>query len=182
MLSLLTDDKLRRVLARMLDPNEFLGDHGIRSLSTRPPRQPVRLPFGRAGVSRRVSAGGIRHRDVRRQLELARPDLGADQRAARPRAAADVRVLRRRVPGRVPDRFGAVHDAVSRWRRSCRTAWARSSCATTRAAVPSTAARRSSSTIRGGTTTCRSTSTSTATTAPAWARATRPAGRRSSPR
>ena len=33
MLSLLTDDKLRRVLARMLDPAEFLGDHGIRSLS-----------------------------------------------------------------------------------------------------------------------------------------------------
>ncbi len=33
MLSMLNDDKLRRVLARMLDPNEFLADHGIRSLS-----------------------------------------------------------------------------------------------------------------------------------------------------
>jgi hypothetical protein len=33
MLSMLNDDKLRRVLARMLDPHEFLGDHGIRSLS-----------------------------------------------------------------------------------------------------------------------------------------------------
>jgi hypothetical protein len=33
MLSLLTDDKLRRLLARMLDPKEFLGDYGIRSLS-----------------------------------------------------------------------------------------------------------------------------------------------------
>jgi hypothetical protein len=33
MLSLLDDKKLRRVLARMLDPNEFLGDHGIRSIS-----------------------------------------------------------------------------------------------------------------------------------------------------
>jgi hypothetical protein len=33
MLSLLNDDKLRRVLSRMLDPNEFLSDHGIRSLS-----------------------------------------------------------------------------------------------------------------------------------------------------
>jgi hypothetical protein len=33
MLSLLTDDKLRRVLKRMLDPAEFLGDHGIRSVS-----------------------------------------------------------------------------------------------------------------------------------------------------
>jgi hypothetical protein len=33
MLSMLDDDKLRRVLARMLDPNEFLSDFGIRSLS-----------------------------------------------------------------------------------------------------------------------------------------------------
>jgi hypothetical protein len=33
MLSLLPEDKLRRVLARMLDPAEFLGDYGIRSLS-----------------------------------------------------------------------------------------------------------------------------------------------------
>ena len=33
MLSLLDDKKVRRVLARMLDPNEFLGDHGIRSIS-----------------------------------------------------------------------------------------------------------------------------------------------------
>jgi hypothetical protein len=33
MLSLLDEKKLRRVLARMLDPNEFLGDHGIRSIS-----------------------------------------------------------------------------------------------------------------------------------------------------
>jgi hypothetical protein len=33
MLALLDDTKLRRVLARMLDPNEFLGDHGIRSIS-----------------------------------------------------------------------------------------------------------------------------------------------------
>jgi hypothetical protein len=33
LISLLTEDKLRRVLARMLDPAEFLGDHGIRSLS-----------------------------------------------------------------------------------------------------------------------------------------------------
>ncbi|HVY38555.1 MAG TPA: glucosidase [Polyangia bacterium] len=33
MISLLDEDKLRRVLARLLDPAEFLGDHGIRSLS-----------------------------------------------------------------------------------------------------------------------------------------------------
>jgi hypothetical protein len=33
MISLLNDDNLRRVLARMLDPAEFLSDYGIRSLS-----------------------------------------------------------------------------------------------------------------------------------------------------
>jgi len=33
MLSLIGEEKLRRVLARMLDPAEFLGDYGIRSLS-----------------------------------------------------------------------------------------------------------------------------------------------------
>ncbi|BBL68776.1 MGH1-like glycoside hydrolase domain-containing protein [Methanoculleus chikugoensis] len=32
-LSLLTEERLRRVLSRMLDANEFLGDYGIRSLS-----------------------------------------------------------------------------------------------------------------------------------------------------
>jgi hypothetical protein len=33
MLSILNEDRLRRVLARMLDPEEFLSDYGIRSLS-----------------------------------------------------------------------------------------------------------------------------------------------------
>jgi hypothetical protein len=33
MLALLDENKLRRVLHRMLDPGEFLGDHGLRSLS-----------------------------------------------------------------------------------------------------------------------------------------------------
>ena len=46
MLSLLTDEKLRRVLARMLDPNEFLGRPRHPVAVALPPRAPVRLQCG----------------------------------------------------------------------------------------------------------------------------------------
>ncbi len=51
-------------------------------------RSSVRLPRRRPGVSRRLSARRIRHRHVRRQLQLARPDLDAGQRPDHPRPAA----------------------------------------------------------------------------------------------
>ena len=78
----------------------------------RPPRQPLRLPLGRQRVPRRVPPRRVRHRHVRWQLQLARTDLGADQRAHHPRAPADVRLLRRRLQGRMPDRLGSVHDPL----------------------------------------------------------------------
>ena len=49
---------------------------------------------------------------VRRQLELARPDLVPGQRAADPGPAQPVRLLRRRVHRRVPDRLRAADDAL----------------------------------------------------------------------
>ena len=53
-----------------------------------PRRASLRLQRGRPGIPGELSAGGIGHRHVRRQLQLARPDLDAGQRAADPRAAA----------------------------------------------------------------------------------------------
>ena len=50
LLSLLTDDKLRRILARMLDENEFLGPYGIRSLS-RVYEQPYNVQLGNESFS-----------------------------------------------------------------------------------------------------------------------------------
>jgi hypothetical protein len=43
MMSMLDEHNLRRVLAIMLDPEEFLSDHGIRSISRRHEGQPCRF-------------------------------------------------------------------------------------------------------------------------------------------
>ncbi len=105
LLSILDETKLRRVLARMLDEERFLGPHGIRSLSRWHLDHPYVFEVGRAGVPRRLPAGRIRHGHVRRQLQLARPDLVPGQPADHPRPAAVLPLLRRRVQDRVPDRL-----------------------------------------------------------------------------
>ncbi len=43
LLSIVDRDQLRRILKVMLDPNEFLSDHGIRALSRRHLAEPYRL-------------------------------------------------------------------------------------------------------------------------------------------
>ena len=43
MLAIVDVERLRRLLAAMLDPGEFLSDHGIRSLSKRHERQPLHI-------------------------------------------------------------------------------------------------------------------------------------------
>ena len=140
---------------------------------------PVRLRGRRPGVPGRLPAGRIRQRDVRRQLQLARPDLDAGQRADHPGAAPVPQLLRRRVHDRVPDRSGRTDEPV-RGRRGDRPP----------ARVDLPARRDGHRPVYGGTRdvpgrpglarpSC-STSTSTATTAPASARATRPAGPASS--
>ena len=49
MLSIVDEDKLRRLLAAMLDPKEFLSDHGLRGLSRRHLQHPLTIEVG--GVS-----------------------------------------------------------------------------------------------------------------------------------
>ena len=51
MLSVITPEKLRRLLSRMLDPNEFLNDYGIRSLSRSYKDDPYNLHLGNENFS-----------------------------------------------------------------------------------------------------------------------------------
>ena len=94
LLSILNKDKLVRVLAYLLDENEFLGPHGIRSLSRYHLDHPFSFWVGHQEYKVQYLAGRIEHRDVRRQLELARPCMDADQHAHRQGAHQSVRVLR----------------------------------------------------------------------------------------
>ena len=109
-----TRTRLRRILARMLDEDEFLSPHGIRSRVPLPRRPPVRVRRRRPGLPGVLPAGRVRHGHVRRQLQLARTGLVPDERPADPGPAQPVRLLRRRVHRRVPDRVGAADDALPR--------------------------------------------------------------------
>ncbi|GAA4935473.1 MGH1-like glycoside hydrolase domain-containing protein [Actinoplanes utahensis] len=66
----------------------------------------------RPAVQRLVSARRVRERDVRRQLELAWPDLVPGQRPDDPGPAQPVRGLRRRLHRGMPDRFRPADDAL----------------------------------------------------------------------
>ena len=146
-----------------------------------PRRAPLCVPRRRPGIPGVLPAGGIRYRHVRRQFELARPDLDAGQRPDHPGPAAVLPLLRRRLHDRMPDRLRPADEPVSGGRGDRQPARRPFSCGTGRAGARSTAGPGSSRRTRTGATTSCSTSISTATTAPASAPATRPAGPASSP-
>ena len=70
---------MKRLLKRMLDPAEFLSDYGIRAISRYHLEHPYRLELDGAVHEVRYEPAESSHRPVRRQLELARPDLVSDQ-------------------------------------------------------------------------------------------------------
>ena len=76
-----TSDRLRRILRDMLDENEFLGPYGIRALSRYHAEHPFLFDVDGQRVPRRLPAGRVGHRHVRRQLQLARPGLVPDEPA-----------------------------------------------------------------------------------------------------
>jgi len=61
MLSIVKEEKLRRILSVMLDEAEFLGPHGIRSMSRRHTQHPYVFRAGGQEFSGRASAAQIRN-------------------------------------------------------------------------------------------------------------------------
>ena len=174
--SILDETKLRRVLAKMLDENEFLSPYGIRSLSRFHADHPYVFHVG--GQEYRVAylpaesdtgmfGGNSNWRGpiwmpvnvlIIRALLQYYAYYGNDFTVECPTGSGRqmnlyqvAEEISRRLAQHLPARQGRA--AARLWREP-----------------------RSSRRIRTGAITCCSTSTSTATTAPAWARAIRPAG------
>ena len=121
MMSLVDEPRLRRILTVMLDEDEFLGPHGIRAISRRHLEQPCIFDWGGQEYNVHLPPGRVRHRYVRRQLELARPGVVPDEHGDRARTRAAAPLLRRPGQGRVPDRLRA-RDEPARGRHRDRYA------------------------------------------------------------
>ena len=106
LLSTVDPERLRRVLTEVLDEDGMLSPYGIRSLSAAPGRT-VHGRGRRPGLRRRLRAGRVADRDVRRQLQLARPDLVPRQLPGDRGAGALPPLPRRRLHGGVPHRLRA---------------------------------------------------------------------------
>ena len=112
--------RVLRLLTRLFDEAEFLSPYGLRAVSRWHAEHPFTLDVDGMRVDDRLRAGRVDDRHVRRQLELARPDLDAGQ-LRRDRGARPLRpLLRRRAQGRVPERLGSRAHAGGDRRRPTR--------------------------------------------------------------
>ena len=73
--AILGPEGLRSVLARLLDEAELLSPHGFRSISAAHREQPIEIGFEGRSFAGRLRAGGVDHRSLRRELQLARAHL-----------------------------------------------------------------------------------------------------------
>ena len=174
--ALFDEDRLRRILARMLDEEEFLGPHGIRAVSRWHAEHPYILDAGRAGVQRRLPA-----RPSPTPACSAATPTGADRCGSRSTSCSSGPAEPLRATSATSSRSSArpapgSSEPVRGRPRDQRPAHRHLPAGTPTAAGRSTAASRSCRTTRTGATWCCSTSTSTATTEPGSAPATRPAG------
>ena len=173
LLALADRAKLEAILPRVLDPAQFLSDFGLRSLS----RGLADEPFVYDGNRVAYEPGESASPDLRRQLQLARTDLVSGQ-LPDDRGAAGIPSLLRLDPDRRAaaldgPRQATLDEAAAEIARRLTRIFLRDSDRP----PPRPGRRRDSSRpIPTGATTSRSMNTSTATTARAWAPATRPAG------
>ncbi|MGC3997512.1 MAG: hypothetical protein QM767_08455 [Anaeromyxobacter sp.] len=181
--SILDETKLRRVLAKMLDENEFLSPYGIRSLSRFHDAPPLRdsTSAARSTASTTCPAesdSGMFGGNSNWRGPIWMPVNLLDH----PRPAQLLLVLRRRLHRGVPHRLRAADEPLPGRRGAGAPALADIFLKDAEGTPPGLRRRpRSSRPTRTGASTSSSTSTSTATTAPASGPATRPAGPGPSP-
>ena len=180
-LALLNPERLRRILTKMLDENEFLSPYGIRSLSRFHERHPYvfhvdgqeyRVDYLPAESNTGMFGGNSNWRGpvwmpvnalIIRALLNFYLYYGDNFKIECPTGSGKLMNLFE-VSKEIADRLGRIFLRDEHGRR------------------PVYGGRRNSRPIPTGATTSFSTSTSTATTAPGWAQATRPAGPGSWPR
>ena len=167
-LTIVNQEQIGRMLARVLDPNEFLSDYGVRSLSKAHDEHPFDIRRqGRSATSR-----------PRRSAKIKGGNSNWRGPIWFPTNFLLIESLRKLGKAFGRRRWPAGHAMASRSTNGSRNRQSndRQLHATRTAAGPSSATRRSSRTTHTGATTCSSTNTSTATAARAWGRRIRRAG------
>ena len=100
-----TRRRLRRCLQRMLDEADSSSPFGIRSLSRFHHDHPYRFQVGERAYWVGIPTGRIGPRHLRRQLELARSGMDADQLSSSCAHCTTCTATMARLQGRMPDRF-----------------------------------------------------------------------------